>query len=96
MKITLKQTEAHVMLGSQILLNVLDIKQKRGHELSFEFLFFLMLAFFSKSTLDVTPTLEAMEVEECLAGATCRLSSRIGDNSGNRESWIWEKKWSVN
>lgn len=27
-----KQTGAHVMLGSQILPNVLDIKQKQGHE----------------------------------------------------------------
>lgn len=48
-----KQIEAHVMLGSKTLLNVLDIEQKQGHESSFEFYLFNM-ASFSKSTLDMT------------------------------------------
>lgn len=34
------QIGAHAMLGSQILLNILDTKQNRGQEFSFEFQFF--------------------------------------------------------
>lgn len=94
---------AHAMLGSQIPLNILDMKQNWGQEFSFEFPFFFNEPSSSNSTSGMTSTLQAVEVER-LAGesqsssvqsaGTCRLDSRIWGNSGNESHGSVKNWWS--
>lgn len=86
----IKQREAHVMLGSQNLLNVLDIKPRTWVVL---WISFFSVASFSRSKLGMTLTLLAVEVFGWWVPPLLGCVAELDATQGTRESWIWEEKW---